>query len=108
MQVVLVSSQVTIQDDSVAAIPKLVQDFNSSLISKLKVVGMQEIEGSSNSKMSWQQEIIIDKQLDDFLKTRNLLVKNANNADVDAIVKLCLLEFDQVQVVRVDIWLFWV
>lgn len=104
LQVVIVSNQVPKQDDSVVTISKLVQDFNSSLVSKLKVVGMQEIEGSSNSKMSWQQEIIIDKQLDDFLKTRNLLVKNANNADIDAIVRLCLLEFDQAQIVRVDIF----
>jgi Ca2+/Na+ antiporter len=63
LQVVLVSNQVPKQDVSVAAIPELVTGFKSTLIQKVKVVGMQETEDSNSSNMLWQQEFVIDKQL---------------------------------------------
>jgi hypothetical protein len=60
LQVVIVSNQVPKQDYSVEAIPKLVMNFKSTLIQKMKVIGMQEIEGSTNSNIFWVQEFIID------------------------------------------------
>jgi|GEM_PF-2629837 len=62
LQVVIVSNKVPKQDKSVEAIPKLVTSFKSILIQKVKVVGMQEIEGSNNSNIFWVQESVIDKQ----------------------------------------------
>ncbi len=59
LQVVIVSSQVPKQDSSVEFIPKLVKDFNSNLIEKLKVIGMREIEGSTVSNIHWTQESVI-------------------------------------------------
>ncbi len=54
------SNKVPKQDKSVEAIPKLVTSFKSTLIQKVKVVGMQEIEGSNNSNIFWVQESVIE------------------------------------------------
>jgi hypothetical protein len=63
LQVVLVSNQIPKQDDSITAIPNLVTGFKSTLIQKVKVIGMQEAEDSNSSNTIWQQEFVIDKQL---------------------------------------------
>jgi len=60
LQVVIVSNKVPQQDNSVVAIPKLVTSFKSTLIQKVKVVGMQEIDGSANSNIFWVQESVIE------------------------------------------------
>ena len=65
LQVVIASSQAPKQDNSVAAIPELVTVFKSTLIHKVKVIGMQETEDSNSSNTLWQQEFLIDKQLFD-------------------------------------------
>ena len=59
LQVVLVSNSVPKQDVYVEAIPNLVKNWESTLIDKLKVVGMREIEGSATSNIYWTQESII-------------------------------------------------
>ena len=80
LQVVLVSSQVSKQDDSISAIPKLVQDFNSNLISKLKVIGMQEIKGSNSSNISWVKETVIEKTVSDIKQTGiEIQIQNLQN-----------------------------
>jgi len=60
LQVVLASNKVPKQDSSAEAISKLITSFESTLIQKIKVVGMQEIEGSANSNILWVQESIIE------------------------------------------------
>ncbi len=56
LQVVIVSSQVPKQDASVEAIPNLVDNWDSTLIDKLKVIGMREIEGSASSNICWKND----------------------------------------------------
>ena len=84
LQVVLVSSQVSKQDDSISAIPKLVQDFNSNLISKLKVIGMQEIKGSNSSNISWVKETVIEKTVSD-IKQTGIEIQIQNDASRDVV-----------------------
>jgi hypothetical protein len=72
LQVVIVSNQVPKQDSSVEFIPKLVKDFNSNLIEKLKVIGMREIADPTNSSIYWVEESIIVKQP----------VQKVNNKDI--------------------------
>ena len=62
LQVVIVFNQVPKQDSSVEAIPKLVEDLESNLIKKVKVVGLREIEGSASSNIYWAEESVIAKQ----------------------------------------------
>ena len=106
LQVVLVSSQLPKQDSSVEAIPKLVQDWESTLIEKLKVVGMQEIDGSNNSKMIWTQDYELKSNYfnqSEISNNRNTLIKLANNGDMSAISKLCYLELCYLEFTQDDL-----
>ena len=106
LQVVIVSNQVPKQDYSVEAIPKLVQDWESTLIDKLKVVGMQEIDGSNNSKMIWTQDYELKSNYfnqSEISNNRNTLIKLANNGDMSAISKLCYLELCYLEFTQDDL-----
>ena len=84
LQVVIVSNQVPKQDSSVEAIPKLVQDFNSNLIEKLKVIGMREIEGSSSSNTYWIQESLIAKPFVKDVISNNNNIQNSSRKDLNS------------------------
>ena len=106
LQVVIVSSQVPKQDAYVESIPKLVQDWESTLIDKLKVVGMQEIDGSNNSKMIWTQDYELKSNYfnqSEISNNRNTLIKLANNGDMSAISKLCYLELCYLEFTQDDL-----
>jgi len=62
LQVVLVSSNVPSQQTTVPIIQDLLTVVESNLINKVKVIGMQELEGSANSNVLWNKEFTIEIQ----------------------------------------------
>ncbi|MBD2189465.1 GRAM domain-containing protein [Pseudanabaena mucicola] len=78
LQIVIVSNQEPKQDTFVEDISNLVKEWNSTLIEKLKIVGMRETEESADSNIYWMQEYMIVKQS----------IQNTNNNQEDDIQEI--------------------
>jgi len=60
LQVVLVSSNVPSQQTTVPIIQDLLTVVESSLINKVKINGLQELSGATNSKLLWSEEFELE------------------------------------------------
>jgi len=62
LQVVLVSSNVPSQQTTVPIIQDLLTVVESSLINKVKINGLQELSGATNSKLLWSEEFELESR----------------------------------------------